>query len=246
MGAYTGAEHARGGLAKEAENGTLFLDEVESLPLDFQAKILRLVEEREYRLIGSSKSVKADIRIVSATNGSLHDLIRAGRFRQDLYYRIAGMNLDLPPLRTRKDDIPGLARYFVRKCAQETGQEEKLLPQPTLAALESYDWPGNVRELAHVVTRAFEYCEGKVLNVESLDLACPGVPEAVPSFRKAKASLVATFERDYLMKTLAATNWNISEAARRAEMARSAFWRKMNELGITKPRPNGNHLETPT
>ena len=242
-GAYTGADHSRGGLALEANRGTLFLDEVESLPMEFQAKILRLVEMREYRPVGSSKEVRADIRIVSATNANLEDLITAGKFREDLYYRIMGMNLDLPPLRERRDDIPELARFFINKCAEESGQNRKLIPSPTLAALTSAEWRGNVRELAHVVARAFQYCEGPALTVESLGLPISRSTLAIPAFKRAKAELLERFEREYMTHILLATDWNISEAARKAEVARPAFWRKMRDLGIAKPASGTGQLE---
>jgi len=241
-GAYTGAGSTKKGVVAETEKGTLFLDEIDSLKVDLQAKILRLIEEHEYRPVGSSTIKKADIRIVTATNADLMELIKRGTFREDLYYRIAVINLRLPPLRMRRDDIPVLAWFFLDKYSREARQTPPRLTESALNQLMTYDWPGNVRQLAHVMQQAIVYSNGGEIDSGSLDLPGKEAPFEMLAFKKAKSQMIDEFERSYVMNALLTTDWNVSEAARKAHLDRSAFCRKMHELGIT--RPNTGILKT--
>src|SRR5882724_11348127 len=170
-GSFTGAVMTRQGLFEQADGGTLFLDELGELPLDLQPKLLRALEQREVRRVGSAKAAKVDVRIIAATNRNLEDEVRAGRFRQDLFYRLSVVRLHLPSLRDRADDIPLLIQHFL-----ETGHYNRKPSAPkvsgvsreALSALQSYPWPGNVRELVNVVERAVSFCDGDLIQLSDL------------------------------------------------------------------------------
>jgi len=231
-GAFTGAAAASPGLIHEASGGTLFLDEIDCLPLAAQVKLLRVVQEREYRPLGSRRTLRADVRIVSASNGSLEEAVRAGRFRRDLYYRLNVIQVDLPPLRERRDDIPLLVRHFVAKHVSRFDCEVK---EPTPAAVQRlmrYTWPGNVRELENVIERALVVSCGA--RIEATDILLPGIDVDPPplAFSELKAQVVERFERDYLESMLATHGGNISRAARAAGKNRRAFWELMRKHRI--------------
>jgi len=235
-GAFTGAGSARTGVVGEAENGTLFLDEIESLRVEHQAKLLRLIEEGEYRPVGSSKTKAAHVRIVTATNAELTELIGKGLFRQDLYYRIAVINLRLPPLRERRDDIPTFVRYFLRKYSEESGKKAPQLTQSALDRLMAYEWPGNVRELAHKIMQAIIRTRSGEIDAENLDLPDLNVTPVFLPFKCAKAKAIDDFTRSYITKSLVASGWNVSEAARMAGLNRTVLSRTIHKLNITRPQ----------
>jgi formate hydrogenlyase transcriptional activator len=164
-GAFTGAVEARAGRFQLADGGTLFLDEVGELPLETQAKLLRVLQEGEFEPVGSSRTQKVDVRIIAATNRDLEAEVRAGRFRADLYYRLAVFPIRVPPLRERRSDIPVLANFFVDRFARRSGRTITGIAATSMARLQDYDWPGNVRELQNVIERAVVLCEGEVLEV---------------------------------------------------------------------------------
>ena len=240
--AYTGAVTPQIGVVQEAEGGTLLLDEVDSLPLLAQVKLLRFLQEKEFRPLGSSRTRRADVRVLAAANSDLESAAREGRMRQDLYYRLSVIPLHLPPLRERREDIPLLARHFLRKHAGER-RPPALSPQ-TLDVLLGYEWPGNVRELEHVLERAVVLApDEEVLDERHIALPRPPGPAAAPpaaeSFRDAKARVVAEFEESYLRKLLCVHDGNISGAARAAGKNRRAFWELIRKHGIDPRRFRG-------
>jgi two-component system response regulator GlrR len=231
--AYTGAFSQQPGVVQEAEGGTLFLDEIDSLPLLAQVKLLRFLQEKEFRPLGAARAQKADVRVLAASNGDLESAVDEGRLRRDLYYRLNVIPLRLPPLRERREDIPLLARHFLQKHALERRAE---LSPRALQALRDYDWPGNVRELEHVVERAIVLSQDEEL-IREHHVALPRSPEPAPSlaaatFQQAKADAVARFEAAYVRELLATHRGNISRAARAADKNRRAFWELIRKHGI--------------
>src|SRR6267143_3219463 len=222
-GAYTNAHAARPGLVCEAEGGTLFLDEIDCISYGAQAKLLRFLEEKEFRRIGSNVVHHADVRIIAASNENLETLVLKGAFRRDLYFRLNVLALTLPPLRERLDDISDLALHFVMRFARQFGRRIEGLTPMALRRLYGYAWPGNVRELAHTIERAVLMCEGRVLGVEDFDLGASDVV-ADNSFRAAKSRVVDEFERSYIERLLAAHDGNVTHAAQAAKKNRRAFF----------------------
>jgi two-component system response regulator GlrR len=230
-GAFTGASHSQSGLVREAESGTLFLDEVACLPLLAQAKLLRFLQESEYRPLGAARAQHADVRIIAATNTELEKAVSDGRFRQDLYYRLNVIPILLPPLRTRADDIPMLARHFLAKYAARFGKQIADISEAALRVLARHDWPGNIRELEHRIERAVVMCEENLIEETHLQLA-QGTPVAEPGFRQAKANVVTQFEKNYIQSVLRAHAGNITRAAVAVKKNRRAFWQLIRKHGI--------------
>ena len=234
--AYTGATAPQPGLIQEAEGGTLFLDEVDSLPLLAQVKLLRFLQEKEYRPLGAGRMLKADVRVVAAANSDLEGAVEAGRLRQDLYYRLSVIPLRLPALRERREDIPLLARHFLAKYAREMGRPARGLSPGALQALLAHPWPGNVRELEHVVQRAVVLSQDQEeVGAGHIVLPRSRRPEARPAvegFQQAKARAVAEFEAAYIRDLLLLHQGNISHAAKSAEKNRRAFWELIRKHGI--------------
>jgi DNA-binding NtrC family response regulator len=194
-GSFTGAMMTRQGLFELADGGTLFLDELGELPLDLQPKLLRALEQREVRRVGSSKPIKVDVRIIAATNRNLEDEVRAGRFRQDLFYRLSVVRLHLPALRERADDIPMLVQHFLRTGSYNRGgdgaQRVKQVTRDAMAALQNYPWPGNVRELVNVVERAISFCDGDSLTATDLpDYVRSARPPSSPRAESKRGAVV--------------------------------------------------------
>ena len=239
-GAYTTAHNARSGLVREAERGTLFLDDVDCLALPAQAKLLRFLQEREYRAVGSNTTRHADVRIIAASNRSLADLAAQGAFRCDLYFRLNVLNLSLPALRERPGDIAALAVHFIRQFAERYGRQVDAIAPAALHKLESHIWPGNVRELQHVVERAVVLAPGPALTADDIDLpgvtGTPAQAATDESFGAAKARVVQQFERDYLEQLLCANCGNVTHAARAAKKNRRAFFALMRKHGISSER----------
>ncbi|KAF0813704.1 Transcriptional regulatory protein GlrR [Andreprevotia sp. IGB-42] len=222
-GAYTHAHAARTGLVREAEGGTLFLDEIDSLPLGAQAKLLRFLEDKHYRQVGANTLHHADVRVIAASNRCLKALVARGTFRQDLFFRLNVLALELPPLRERQEDIPLLARHFIEQACQDNGLPLPGLHPSTLRLLCDYEWPGNVRELKHLMERAVLLSSDDILFPDHLDLAQPAAAED-ESFNLAKARAVERFERNYIERLLLASEGNITHAARIARKNRRAFF----------------------
>lgn len=231
-GAFTGAVSTKHGLIEEAEGGTLFLDELDSLPLLAQVKLLRFLQEKEYRAVGSTKTRSADVRVITATNVNIENAVRAGKIRQDLYYRLNMIPLALPPLRERREDIPLLAANFLNQFAQKYGQNVTGFSPEALLKLCSYDWPGNVRELESLVGRAVTFAQSPVLS--SQDIALPDPTSK--SFQEMKDEMVKQFERTYIQGLLIAFEGNITRAAEAAKKNRRAFFELIRKLGINVER----------
>ena len=223
--AFTGADSARPGLIEEADGGTLFLDEIDSLPLAAQVKLLRFLQEKEARRLGSARTRQFDVRVIAATNARVEAALDEGRLRRDLYYRINVIAFHLPRLKDRVEDIPLLAQHFLERAACEFDRPLEGFSQGAMARLLEHDWPGNVRELEHIVQRAVVISQdGERVRRRDVDLPGAGDADSAESFREAKARIVASFEKRYVEKMLAAHRGNISHAAAAAKKNRRAFW----------------------
>ena len=231
-GAYTSANSSSPGLLRATDGGSLFLDEIDSLPLLAQSKLLRFLQEKEFRPLGAQKPYRVDVRVIAATNANLQEAVRNGRFREDLYFRLNVITLALPPLRERKEDIPLLARHFVAKYASAFEAPARHLSAAALQKLMLYDWPGNVRELENVIESGVVFCAQAVLRPEDVNLPI-SVAAQGESFRTLKAKLIAQFERGYLQDLLRANHGNITRAAVAAGKHRRAFWEMMRKHCIT-------------
>ena len=234
-GAYTGAGTAAVGLLQESDGGSLFLDEIDSLPASSQVKLLRFLQEKEFRPVGSVKTVQADVRVLAAANSDLASLVRAGRFRADLYYRLNVVSLQLPPLRRRPEDIPELAQHFLTHFAAVHHKPVAGFTPAALEHLVRHDWPGNVRELQNVIERAVIFSTDGPLRANDLGLAPTEPATEDGSFQARKARAVQHFERSCIRELLAAHGGNISAAARAAGKNRRAFWELIRKHGIAVP-----------
>src|SRR5262249_48644795 len=234
-GAFTDAGTTEVGLLGQADGGTLFLDEIDCVTSTAQVKLLRFIQEKEYRPLGSTKTRHADVRIVAATNIDLQDALRSGKFRRDFYYRINVVPVSLPPLRERREDIAILARHFLKKHAVRLGRPAKDFSSSALRLLESHSWPGNVRELEHIVERAVVFTDSEIIDSTNLSLHTPLSSMSLESFKRAKAKTIADFEKSYVEKLLIDGNGNISKAARVAQKNRRAFWELVRKHHIRVP-----------
>ena len=230
-GAYTGASSSKAGLVSEANGGTLFLDEIDCLPLMAQVKLLRFIQEKEYRPLGSTRMNRADLRIIAASNTDLRLAIKDGTMRQDLYYRLNVVRFTLPPLRERREDIPLLAQRFLSRYALELDKRFVGLSDKANSVLLAYDWPGNVRELEHVIERAAVLSPGPVVTHRDILLESQ-VAERECSFQEAKARIIDQFEKTYISGLLAANDGNITKAAQAAGKNRRAFFELMRKHNI--------------
>jgi len=236
-GAYTNAHSSRTGLVREAEGGTLFLDDIDCLPLPAQAKLLRFLQEHEYRAVGSNAVQHADVRVIAASNLRLPQLAARGQFRQDLYFRLNVLALELPPLRERKEDICALALHFLRRFSVQFERRVTGLSPDALQRLVAHDWPGNVRELQHVIERAVLLARGPVLAAGDIELGDRGSePSPVDSFQAAKARVVQQFERSFIEQLLAAHGGNVTHAALASKKNRRAFFELMRKHSIEPQR----------
>ena len=248
-GAFTGALLEKPGLLQEAHGGTLFLDEVNSLSLSVQSKLLRVLQDQEFRPLGSTKSRTIDVKIIAASNADLRYLVEARQFREDLFYRLNVLSIALPPLRDRKEDILLLANHSLKVYAKEFGKNNQTLGHSAKAKLMAHTWPGNVRELQGVIQRAVAMASGDTLEAYDLDLPETGKAESTgptmalmsregissqSSFQDMKAKVIEEFERAYLSELLAAHQGNISKAARAAKKERRAFQRLLMKHGLDR------------
>jgi DNA-binding NtrC family response regulator len=224
-GAFTGAGSSQDGLFREADGGTLFLDEIDCLPLAAQVKLLRFLQDKEYKMLGSTKICRADARIIAATNIDLENAAREGKFRSDLFYRLNVVPVALPPLRGRREDIPLLARHFLEKYAFEYEKDVFDFTAEAIRILLLHNWPGNVRELENVVERAVIFAMQKDIQYDEIVLSrSEPLWQQAPSFKEAKAVAVKEFETKYIHELLLAHCGNISKAAKAAQKNRRAFW----------------------
>ncbi|HME37153.1 MAG TPA: sigma-54 dependent transcriptional regulator [Candidatus Sulfotelmatobacter sp.] len=233
-GAYTDARTEQKGLLAIAGGGTLFLDEIESLSLSGQVKLLRLLQDREYRPLGSAQTCRADVRIMAATNVELVKLVTQKLFREDLFHRLNVLQINLPPLRERIGDVEGLAQTFLRRFSAQMNRPVLKLSAEAFRALESYDWPGNVRELESVIQRATVLTSGSIIEPSDLELPRDhDRPVAAVTFEIAKRHAIHGFERGYLIQLLSQSEGNISHAARQAGKDRRSFQRLLRKYGLT-------------
>ncbi|MCK4573983.1 MAG: sigma-54-dependent Fis family transcriptional regulator, partial [candidate division Zixibacteria bacterium] len=226
-GAFTGAGANRRGRFVEADGGSIFLDEISEMPLAAQAKILRVIETREVTPVGSNKSVAVKQNIIAASNRDLRRLVEEQRFREDLLYRLNVIEVKLPALRERKDEIDLLCEHFLGRFAEETGTETKQMARSAIRYLYGYSFPGNVRELRNLMERVNIYCDGQTVEVDEIKPLLPFFePEPTESLRQA----VAAFEYRYLKAAIAKANGNISQAARELGIERSHLYKKIKKL----------------
>jgi two-component system response regulator GlrR len=227
-GAFTGAHVDSPGLVVEANTGTLFLDEVGDITPNVQVKLLRFLQEKEIRPLGSSKMVRADVRIISATNRDLQADVSEGIFREDLYYRLNIVPVAIPPLRDRKEDIPMLANYFLRRFTKEFEKNVKSFSPLAMQKLVGYHWPGNVRELENKIQQTVVMATRNVVQPGDIDL-----PGGLDSFREEKHRVVGRFEYNYITNLLSLHDGNISRAAKAAGMDRKNFWQLMKKHKVS-------------
>jgi two-component system, NtrC family, response regulator GlrR len=244
-GAFTHAHESRTGLVAQAAGGTLFLDEVDSMPPLAQVKLLRFLQDKEFRPVGSSRSQHADVRVIAASNVNLGQLAAKGAFRCDLYYRLNVLTLTLPALRQRAEDVLPLAHHFMAHFAREFERSVSALSDAARNAIVSYGWPGNVRELQHAVERGVLLAPGHEVLAPDLGIAAEETPEAPQgdpsSFQAAKARAVEVFERDYIERLLARYGGNITHAADAAAKNRRAFWQLIRKHGIDSGKYRTGH-----
>jgi DNA-binding NtrC family response regulator len=247
-GAFSGAIRTHRGVFERAEGGTVFLDELGELPLNLQPKFLRALESGEVRRVGGERPIKTDVRVVAATNRNVASLVEEGKFRQDLYYRLAKVRLQLPPLRDRLDDLPLLIDHFMNDLRKRGELRARGFSPSALEAMRAYDWPGNVRELRNVIERSATFAEGDLVQIADLpaDLQArmghhepmiPALASVDPSenLKDAKERMVALFEKEYLIKLLERHNQNISRVARDAGIDRRHVYRLMKKYGMALP-----------
>lgn len=241
-GAFTGAVHTKPGLMELAHCGTLFFDEVAELPMSLQPKLLRALQERRHRRLGGTKIVDFDVRVVSATNRELRDLVSQRRFRQDLFYRLNVVPLHLPPLRTRDNDVALLANHFLKECARRSLSAPRHLAPEVLRLLEDYSWPGNVRELQNVVEYSCAVARSETITLEELpeelqiyNPQVPNIDDAAPAltFKMAKTRWLAKFESGYVTDLLKRHGYNITQAAKAAGVDRKTFYSLLQKYHIS-------------
>ncbi len=232
-GAFTGSYTRQAGRFEVADKGTIFLDEIGEMPLELQSKLLRVLQDGEFERLGSAKTVKVDVRVIAATSRDLKEEVSAGKFREDLFYRINVFPVSIPPLRQRTGDIPQLVRHFVDKYARKSGKKIETVPKDAVKALQGYSWPGNVRELEHVIERAVIITEGPVLQIVDY-FQTPRAANAIESSPKDMAAM----EREHILLVLRETNWIIGGprgAASILNIHPSTLRFRIKKLGIQRP-----------
>jgi len=239
-GAFTGAVARRRGKFELADGGTLFLDEIGDMSLKTQAKVLRVLEEQAFERVGGKETIRVDVRVITASNQNLQEQIVAGKFREDLFYRLNVIPIEVPALRKRKEDLPALVEHFIALVSAENGRRPKAMAAETLAYFLTYDWPGNVRELRNMVERLVIMAPRDVIGPD--DLPPPlrtreegGTVESAQRDRKLKDAREA-FERAYILSELREHEWNMTRTAEKLGIERSHLYRKLKAYGITPPK----------
>lgn len=236
-GAFTGATATRDGKFTQADGGTLFLDEVGDMSLKVQAKVLRALQEGEIEKVGGNKVERVDVRVIAATNKNLDEEVRAGRFREDLYFRLNVIPIVSPPLRTHKEDIPILINHFIEQYCEENGFRKISISDAALQNLVEYDWPGNVRELKNLIERLVIMSTGSEITTEDLPPHLFEPQNLLPRFLAEEGlslkSLRERVEKEYIRQTLERCEWNISKAARLLDIDRTNLHKKINNYGLT-------------
>ena len=236
-GAFTGAQKRKLGKFELAHGGTILLDEIGSLRLDLQAKLLRVLQEYEVERLGGTQTVKIDIRVLAATNADLKQAVAAGTFREDLYYRVNVVSVRVPPLREREDDIPRLAAHFLNKYSQKFGRAVQDISPDALELLKTYSWPGNVRELENIIERAVALARGPVIGLQHLPIEL-AVPAGVAAGPETTATTLKTtlrrVESQVLLRVLESTGWNYGQAAAQLGVHRNTLRYRLEALGIAR------------
>jgi two-component system nitrogen regulation response regulator NtrX len=240
-GAFTGAVAQKKGKFDLADGGTIFLDEIGDMSLKTQAKVLRILQERKFERVGGTKTLEVDVRVIAATNKILEDEIKAGNFREDLFYRLNVVPFTVPPLRERKEDIPLLIDHFLQKCCGREGLEAKFFAPEAMELMKNHDWPGNVRELKNIVERLVIMTPGTRIDVADLPAHMTAIAnsrEVIPqrlenvleysTLREAREE----FEKEFILQKLEENDWNVSKTAEVIELERSNLYRKMKSYGI--------------
>jgi Nif-specific regulatory protein len=233
-GAFTGADGQRRGRFEAANGGTLFLDEIGDLPLALQARLLRVLQQRTFERLGGSTTVSVNVRLICATHRDLETMVKEGKFREDLLYRLNVIQLRMPALRDRREDIPALARYFVGQFASKFGQRVTQISTQALAALVGHRWPGNVRELENVIQRAVALAESETVQLDHLPEAVLGAKAARPTVQLTYDESVRDFKRRLLARTLRDCEGNKTRTALALNMARPYLHRLLTELDLTE------------
>jgi formate hydrogenlyase transcriptional activator len=245
-GAFTGAISQRVGRFELAHRGTVFLDEIGEIPLELQPKLLRVLQEREFERLGSTRTLRTDARLIAATNRDLKEMVEEQKFRSDLYYRLNVFPIRVPPLRERREDIPLLVRHFVQQFSRRNNRVINTIPSETMQALVHYHWPGNIRELQNVIERAVIISKGTMLNIPLAELQRNVVPKAshaatkpTPADHRGLQDILDETERTEILRALEASNGILAGpagAAARLGMKRSTLQLRMQKLGIRLTR----------
>ncbi|MBU0698584.1 MAG: sigma-54 dependent transcriptional regulator, partial [Proteobacteria bacterium] len=228
-GVFTGATRARKGFLDVVSGGTLFLDEIGEISPKMQINLLRVLEEREITSIGSREPVEVDFRLISATCKNLEKAVAAGTFREDFYYRVNVIMIEIPPLRKRKDDIPLLVEHFLKKYRQETTKHVDYVTRDAMELLRRYDWPGNVRELENAIERAVVLSKSRTLGVEDLSFIRP------PDLQFSKTLSLREMEKVYIQQILEENNWNVTQSAEVLEINRVTLHKMMKRYRLERP-----------
>jgi two-component system, NtrC family, response regulator AtoC len=255
-GAFTGAVTSKPGRFELADGGTLFLDEIGEIPVEMQVKLLRALQESEFERVGGIKTTRVDVRLVAATNRDLQQEIEAGRFRKDLYYRLAVVPILLPALRERRSDVPMLAQHFLEKYNRKLNKRIEGIAEDAMALLQSYPWPGNIRELENLMERVLLFADGPLITARDLPepvrqgAAAAGAAAAFPALHAAETPgegglkdiiriKAAELERDLIAKALEETGGNVTRAAKLLQISRKSLQTKMKEFGLRDSAPEG-------
>ncbi len=227
-GAFTNAYQTKHGIVEVADRGTLFLDEIAEMPLGLQAKLLRFLDSGEFRRVGGNKILNVNVRVIAATNKNLTDLIKAGHFREDLYYRLNVINITLPPLRERKEDIPELSRFFLKKYSHKLSKSVSDFAREVLDLFNSYDWPGNVRELENIIERAVILSDSAQIGKEDVSIPAVHAGREAPA-----ASSLEEMEKEHIQKVLHEAEGNQSKASQILGIDRKTLYLKLKKYGIS-------------
>jgi DNA-binding NtrC family response regulator len=235
-GAFSGAVGSKPGKFELADHGTLFLDEIGDVPAAIQVKLLRVLQEKEFERLGGTKTLKVDVRLIAATNRDLRAALEEGTFREDLYYRLNVVPIDIPPLRDHKEDIPALVKFFLEKFAKDAGAPPKSITPAAMKMLVDFQWPGNVRELENVIQRAVTLSEGPALDVVDihLDTRAPRAGSATP-FALPEGMTLDQWEQETIREALKRANGNKSQAARMLGLSRNALRYRLSQMGVADP-----------
>ena len=240
-GAFSGATTSKPGKFELADKGTLFLDEIGDVPPAIQVKLLRVLQEREFERLGGTKTLKVDVRLIAATNRDLRAALEEGTFREDLYYRLNVVAIDIPPLRDRKEDVPGLVNFFLQKFAREMEKPAHTITPQAMKLLVDFHWPGNVREVENVIQRAVTLSSGPALDVSDIQLDVPvarsnssGSSHVLPP-----GMTLDQWEEEAIREALRHANGNKSQAARALGLSRNALRYRLSKMGVPDPEPEG-------